>query len=240
LEEAISHFENNSKNRTTLTRASTAPVPQSPSLATSATVSSLPQTKSTSAISLPAEPVLPTSPIPANQIYKVNLLIPEILSKSEKDLYISVRVTAIQTLQDICRGIRPHLVDEDIWFSLYHESEQQQQERPQELPLPTQISLIPTHSSSLEFTLLVHSNTSRTIEVAVNCQDKRGKTEQSIKLIVKPTQTCRKMIEKISAHVGAPQSSCTFTFQGKKVKLTDTFHGLKICNGSEIIMKKKS
>jgi hypothetical protein len=241
MDEAITHFENSSKNKTTLTRASTAPISQSSSQPNPTIGSSLVQTKSMNAVSLPTEPILPVSQpasTPANQIYKVNLLIPETLSKSEKDLYISVRVTAIQTLQDICRGIRPHLINEDIWFSLHDESDQEQ-ERPDEIPFPTKISLISTRSSTSEFTLLVHSNSSRTIELTVNCLNKRGAKEQSIKLIVKPTQTCRKMIEKISAHVGAPQSSCTFTFQGKKVKSTDTFQSLKIVNGSEIIMKKK-
>lgn len=235
MDEAVAHFENNSKNKTALTRASTVPISQPHTLVGS----SLVQTKSMNAVGSSTEPVLPVpqpASIPANQIYHVNLLIPEALSKSKNDLFISVRVTAIQTLQDICRGIRPHLVDDDIWFSLHDASEQQQQ-IPQELPLSTKISLISPQSSS-EFTLLVHGR-SRTIELTVNCLGKRGRQEQPIKLIVKPTQTCRKMIEKIATHVGASQSSCIFTFQGRKIKSTDTFQDLKIGNGSQIIMTTK-
>lgn len=228
MSEAVSNFESNSKsNKNNLVRAATAPVHQS-STFTSENVHQPKATNST------------ISSSSSEQVYQINLLIPEALATTGKDLFISLRVTPIQTLQDILRGIRPHIVPDEVWFSLYNESDEQAQ--PKELALSTTITTLLSSNPlcSSELTLLIHPLSSRTIELAVNCHNKRGELEQSIKLIVKPSQTCRKMIERICTHLGVGKTSCSFTFNGKKLNSSDTFQSLGVSNGSQItIMKQK-
>jgi hypothetical protein len=251
MNEAITYFENNSKNKTILSRASTAPIPDTTTstqlhLTSPSRTSSLPHTRSTSdipvpnpsSVTAPSTTLTSSTPNPS-QIRTINLLIPEQLSKTKKDLFLSVRVTASQTLEEIRRGICPHLLDEDIWFSLSDEiTSSSSSAHPQEIPLETIIGNISNQISPsvFEFSLFIHPQSSRTLELSVQFQSLQ---QQPIKLIVKPSQTCRKMMEKISQHFGASQAVCSFTFNRKKIKLSDTFESLGVVNGSVIRMTKK-
>jgi hypothetical protein len=255
MNEAISYFENNSKNKTNLSRSVTAPIPETSTSTqfhlTPPTTTSLAHTRSTSDIPAPVPTSTSTPITTTTQIRKINLLIPETLSKTERDLFLSIRVTVSQSLEDIRRGISPHLSNENIWFSLSSaadassSSSTHNTHHPQEISLETKIGNLsnPTSSKAVdEFTLLIHPDSSRTLELSVQCQNTNSRQQQQqqpIKLIVKPSQTCRKMMEKIASHVGAPQSACSFTFNGKKLKVTDTFESLGVVNGSVIRMTKK-
>jgi hypothetical protein len=227
MTQAVTHYENHGKKPNGLARAMTEPLPSS----SSSSSATLPATKSVG-----SNPVAAAAPPP--QAPQVTILIPEASSMTGKDIEIAVRVTPQHTLEAIKRGIKPHLTEEEIWFSLYDDSDNVGPTQIPELPISSTVESLIAQVGSGEVALLVHPESSRTLELTINCKGFEAQ-DQLIKLIVKPTQPCRKMIEKISSHFGVAQSRCQFTYQGIKLKPTDTYQGKKIPTGAQLIVQKK-